>query len=247
MTFMDHLEELRTRIIRVVVILIVSCVICYSSATHIQEFLLAPLREALGSNGKVVFTGLMDKLLAELQIGVWTSVILASPFWFREIWLFIRPGLYEHEAKAVRPFLFLGFLLFMSGVAFGYYVVFPFTFQTIISYGVSDVEAMLNFQDYLLLASKILVFLGLLFQLPNVMLILGFMGIVTKQSLRSWRRYMVVIFAIAGAILSPPDVLSMLCVWIPMMALYEIGIILVALVVHPYLKRKHMGSDITPS
>lgn len=245
MTFMDHLEELRTRIIRVVVILIVSFVICYSSATHIQEFLLAPLREAIGTHGKVVFTGLMDKLLAELQIGVWTSVILASPFWFREIWLFIRPGLYEHEAKAVRPFLFLGFILFISGVAFGYYVVFPFTFKTIISYGVSDIEAMLNFQDYLLLASKILVFLGLLFQLPNVILILGFMGMVTKQSLRSWRRYMVVIFAIAAAILSPPDVLSMLCVWIPMMALYEIGILLVAWVVHPYLKRKHMDIDVT--
>ncbi len=247
MTFMDHLEELRTRIIRILGILLVSFIICYSQATRIQEFLLLPLKAALGDHGKVVFTGLMDKLLAELQISFWTSVILASPFWFREVWKFIKPGLYENEVKAIRPFLFLGFTLFIAGVAFGYYVVFPFTFNTIITYGVQDVEAMLNFQDYLLLASKVLVFLGLLFQLPNVMLILGFMGLVTKQSLRSWRRYMVVIFSIAAAVLSPPDVLSMLCVWIPMMALYEIGIIAVALVVHPYLKKKHMGKDLTPT
>ncbi len=243
LTFMEHLEELRTRLIRVVVILVVSFTLCYSFASQISEFLLLPLREAIGTQGKVVFTGLLDKVLAELQISFWSCVFLASPFWFREVWLFIKPGLYEGEVKAIRPFIIVGFLLFLSGVAFGYYVVFPFTFKTIMSYGVQNVEAMLSLQDYLLLASKILVFLGILFQLPNVMLILGFMGLVTKYSLRSWRRYMAVAFAVAAAILTPPDVLSMMCVWVPMMVLYEIGIIAVALVVHPYLKKKHMGEN----
>jgi sec-independent protein translocase protein TatC len=135
--------------------------------------------------------------------------------------------------------------LFLSGVAFGYYVVFPFTFKTLVTYGVANVDAMLNLQEYLLLASKILVFLGLLFQLPNVILIMGFMGLVTKYSLRSWRRYTAVIFAVVAAIVTPTtDVLSMMVVWVPMMVLYEIGIIGVAWIVHPYLKRKHMGDSL---
>ncbi len=244
MTFMEHLDELRTRLIRVLIILVVSFGICYLYSTQIQEFLLAPLREAIGNSGKVVFTGLLDKVLAELQIAFWASVFLASPLWFREAWLFIRPGLFESEVKAIRPFIFVGFILFILGVSFGYYVIFPFTFKTLISAGVSNVEAMLNLQDYLLLSSKVLVFLGLLFQLPNVIVILGFMGLVTKYSLRNMRRYLAVVFAVAAAIITPtPDILSMMCVWIPMMILYEIGIISVALIVHPYLKKKHMNSE----
>lgn len=242
MSFMEHLEELRTRIIRILVILVISFGICYSFSTHIQEFLLAPLRAAIGNSGRVVFTGLLDKVLAEFQIAFWSCVFLASPFWFREAWLFIKPGLYEAEVKAIRPFIFVGFVLFLTGVSFGYFVIFPFTFKTLLAAGVGNVEAMLNLQDYLLLSSKVLVFLGLLFQLPNVILIMGFMGIVTKYSLRSIRRYIAVGFAVAAAIITPtPDVLSMMCVWIPMMILYEIGILSVAFIVHPYLKKKHLG------
>lgn len=243
MSFTDHLEELRTRVIRILVILVISFTVCYAFASNISEFLLAPLRAAIGTQGKVVFTGLLDKILAELQIAFWSAVFFASPFWFREVWLFIKPGLYDDEVRAVRPFLVVGFFLFLTGVAFGYYVIFPFTFSTLMTYGVQDVEAMLSLPDYLLLASKVLVFLGILFQLPNVMVILGFMGIVTKYSLRNMRRYMAVAFAVAAAILTPPDVLSMMCVWVPMMVLYEIGIIAVALVVHPYLKKKYMGEE----
>lgn len=244
MSFMEHLEELRSRIIRILIILVISFAVCYYFSTTIQEILLTPLREAMGNNGKVIFTGLLDKVLAELQIAFWSCVFLASPFWFREVWLFIKPGLYESEIKAVRPFIFVGFVLFLAGVGFGYFVIFPFTFKTLINSGVSNVEAMLNLQDYLLLSSKVLVFLGLLFQLPNIIVILGFMGLVTKYSLRDIRRYLAVAFAVLAAVITPtPDILSMMCVWIPMMVLYEIGIIAVALIVHPYLKRKHMAEE----
>jgi sec-independent protein translocase protein TatC len=244
MSFMDHLEELRTRLIRILIILVVSFSVCYHYSSQISEFLLLPLRAAIGTEGRVIFTGLFDKVMAEFQISFWACVFFASPFWFREAWLFIKPGLYEKEVNAIRPFIVVGFLLFLSGVAFGYYIVFPFTFKTLITYGVSDVQAMLNLQEYLLLASKILVFLGILFQLPNVMLIMGYMGLVTKYSLRSWRRYTAVIFAVVAAIVTPTtDVLSMMVVWVPMMVLYEIGILGVAWIVHPYLKRKHMGES----
>jgi sec-independent protein translocase protein TatC len=135
-------------------------------------------------------------------------------------------------------------MLFVSGVCFGYFVIFPFTFKTLINSGVANVEAMLNLPDYLLLSSKVLVFLGLLFQLPNIIVILGFMGLVTKYSLRDMRRYLAVAFAVLAAVITPtPDILSMMCVWIPMMLLYEVGIIAVSLIVHPYLKRKYMGES----
>lgn len=247
MSFIDHLEELRTRVIRILIILVVSFGICYYFSTNIQEFLLIPLREAIGTSGKVVITGLLDKVLAELQIAFWSCIFLASPFWFHQVWLFIKPGLYKKEINAIRPFIFVGFCLFITGVCFGYYVIFPFTFKTLISAGVTNVESMINLQDYLLLASKALVMLGILFQLPNIVVILGFMGLVTKYSLRNMRRYLAVAFAVIAAVITPtPDILSMMVVWIPMMILYEIGIIAVALIVHPYLKRRYIDENESP-
>jgi sec-independent protein translocase protein TatC len=243
MTLIEHLEELRTRLIRMTIIVVVSFGVCYQQSAAISEFLLRPLRAAMGSHGKVVFTGLLDKVLAEFQIAFWCSIFLASPFLFHQLWLFIRPGLHDHEAKAVKPFIVVGFLLFIGGVAFGYYILFPFTFSTLVSYGVQDVEAMMDLKDYLLLASKILVFLGLLFQMPNVMLILGFMELVTAPSLKAWRRYLYVGFSVFAAVITPtPDIMSMMAVWIPMIVLYEIGVLAVILIVHPYLKKKYLPS-----
>lgn len=244
MSFMEHLEELRTRLIRVMVILVIAFGVCYHYSVDIQNFLLVPLRAAIGIEGKVIFTGILDKIIAEFQMAFWSCVILSSPLWFREIWLFIRPGLYPSEVRAIRPFIFAGFILFVLGVLFGYYVLFPFTFSTLVAAGVQDVEAMMNLQDYLSLASKALVLLGFLFQLPNVMVVLGLMGVVTKYSLRELRRYLAVVFAILAAIITPtPDMITMLTVWIPMMVLYEVGIIAVAIIVHPYLKKKVMSGE----
>ena len=107
-------------------------------------------------------------------------------------------------------------------------------------FGVGDVSAQIGLKDYLTLASKVLVFLGVIFQLPNALLILGFMGIVSKESLRSFRRYVYVGFAFVSAALTPPDVITMLGLWVPLTLLFEVGILGVALIVHPILKRKEV-------
>jgi sec-independent protein translocase protein TatC len=216
---------------------------------EISEFLLLPLRNALAGRAeslgplantdKIVYLGILDKVISQVQVAFWSSMILSSPLWFFELWRFIKPGLYKSELRAVKPFLFVGFLLFLSGILFGYFLVFPFTFQTLLNFGVTEVEANIGLRDYLVLSSKILVLLGFLFQLPNVMLILGFMGIVTKQSLRKMRRYIYVAFAVGSACLTPPDILTMIGLWFPMVLLFEFGIWAVAFIVHPYLAKQH--------
>jgi sec-independent protein translocase protein TatC len=239
LSFVEHLEELRTTLIRCLVILIVGFFLTYAVGDLISELLLNPLREVLGdSKGKIVYLGLLDKVLSQLQVAFWSSILLTSPLWFREVWKFIKPGLYDHELKAVKPFIFTGFILFVLGVSFGYFIVFPFFFETLTSFGVENVEATIGLKDYLVLASKVLVFLGLMFQVPNALLIMGFMGIVTKQSLRSWRKYVYVGMAVAAALITPPDVITLLGVWIPLILLYELGILAVAMIVHPYLAKK---------
>lgn len=241
MPLTDHLDELRKRAIRIFIILIAGTVLAYVYSNELAAILLQPLRKsmAMHGGGRVVYLGIMDQMLAQIQIALWSGIILTFPLWFREIWLFIRPGLYEKEAKVVRPFIFAGAVLFLGGVLFGLYVAFPLTIQALMSVGMQDIEAMISVHDYLLLTTKILVCMGLVFQLPNVLLILGFMGLVTKYSLRKWRKMIYVGLAVFAAVVTPPDVMSMLGLWIPMCLLFELGIWAVALIVHPYLERKN--------
>lgn len=244
MSLTDHLTELRIRLIRVAVILIVAFGVCYSQGELIQNLLLQPLREALGGTGKIVFIGLLDKVLTQFQLAFWSSIIFSSPLWFREIWLFIRPGLYDKEAKVIMPFLFIGFLLFWAGICFGYFIVFPYTFETILAFGVQEVEATLNLKDYIVLASKVLVFLGVIFQMPNIMLILGFMGLIDSKTLKPAHRYVICGLAAFSAILTPPDVITMMALWVPMVALYGIGVLGVALLVDPFRKKRAREADV---
>lgn len=237
MELTDHLTELRKRVIRVAIILVVSFFVCYHFGDKIQEFLLIPLRNALGSEGKVVFLGLLDKVLAQFQLSFWCAIIFSSPLWFMEIWFFIKPGLYDKEVKIIRPFILFGFILFCLGVCFGYFLVFPFTFETILNFGITGIEATMSLKDYIVLSSKVLVFLGILFQLPNVLLILGFMGVVNRAKLSGARRYVITAFAILSAVLTPPDPITMMAIWIPMVLLYEVGILAVTIFVSPFQKK----------
>ena len=132
----------------------------------------------------------------------------------------------------------MGFLLFWAGICFGYFIVFPYTFDTILGFGVQNIEATLNLKDYIVLASKVLVFLGVLFQLPNVMLILGFMGLVNKDNLAPAHRYVVAGFAVLSAIMTPPDVITMMALWVPMVALYGVGVLGIYTLVEPFRKKK---------
>ncbi len=241
MSLIGHLEELRKTVLKVALILGISFFLAYGFGQDIAEVLLKPLREALSgdTSGQVVYLGLLDKVLSQLQVAFWSSIIFSAPFWFYQIWRFVKPGLYGHEIKAVRPFFLVGLVLFCLGVSFGYFLVFPMTFQTLLQFGVQNVEATISLKEYLVLASKVLVFLGFVFQLPNLLLILGFMGIITKYTLRKFRSYVYVGFAVLSSILTPPDIITMMGLWLPLVVLYEVGILAVAVIVHPYLARQN--------
>ena len=245
MNFWDHLEELRKTVIRIVAILGVTFIATSVYVDHITEWLLKPLRDSLHytKSGIIVYHSIFEKAWVQVDVSIWWAIMISSPLWFYQIWRFIKPGLYHHEIRAVKPFMFLGLLLFLGGMAFGYYVAFPFGFKFLSMIGVGDVQANINLRDYISSSSMILLFLGFIFQFPNVLLILGFMGIVTKQLLRKFRRYVYVGLSILAAILSPPDVISMLSVWIPLIILYEVGVLAVACIVHPYLARVHMKDN----
>ncbi|MGZ3790434.1 MAG: twin-arginine translocase subunit TatC [Bacteriovorax sp.] len=242
MSFWEHLEELRKTLIRIVAILGVTFIFTSVYVDQITEWLLKPLRDSLHETkaGVIVYHSIFEKAWVQVDVSIWWAIMISSPFWFHQIWRFIKPGLHPHEIKAVRPFMILGACLFLGGMAFGYYVFFPFGFKFLSMLGVGDVQANINLRDYVTTASQILLFLGLIFQFPNLLLILGFMGLVTKQMLRKFRRYVYVALSIVAAIFSPPDVISMLSVWIPLCILYEVGVLAVALIVHPYLYRVHM-------
>ena len=109
--------------IRIVLILSVTFMLCYAFGDQISEWLLMPLRGALGKSGKVVYLGLLDKVLSQFQVAFWSCVIFSSPLWFRELWLFIKPALYESEKNVIRPFIIAGFVFFVLGISFGYFIV----------------------------------------------------------------------------------------------------------------------------
>jgi len=239
MTLIEHLEEFRKTAIHILIIVIVAFVATYAFSDQVAEIILLPLRNALKSNeGQIVYLGLLDKISAQLQLGLWCGIIFSSPIWFYQIWRFVSPGLHDYEIKMIKPFFLFGLFLFWGGVGFAYFVVFPFAFKLMLEYGVTDVVATISLRDYLSMAVKILVFFGLAFQMPNIIVILGFMGVVTKEKLSNYRRYIYVILAILAAVFSPPDVFSMMIVWLPMVVLFEIGVLGISLIVRPYLAKK---------
>ncbi|MBI2520645.1 MAG: twin-arginine translocase subunit TatC [Bdellovibrio sp.] len=244
-SLIEHFEFLRRTFIRVLIIVSFAFIVTYALSDQMAEIILAPLRTALkahitlfGGGGKIVYVGLFDKVLAQLHLSLWCGVILSSPLWFYEIWRSAKALLNHQEIKMVRPFLFFGLLLFWVGVCFAYLVVFPFGFKILLEFGVSDITAKISLRDYLSLAVKVMLFFGLAFQMPNIIVILNIIGVATKERLQLSRRYVYVALSILAAIFSPPDVFSMMVVWIPLVFLFEVGVWTVIFLVHPNLERR---------
>ena len=229
LTLIDHLTELRTRLVKSLWGCMLGVVICYNFTDKIFEIIRKPIAPYLPSGG-LVFTAPSDKFIAHLKIAFFGGLILSCPIWLYQIWKFISPGLYSKEKKYSLSFIVVGSFLFMAGNLFAYFIVFPAAFQFLMGYGGGIDQPMITIDSYLSFFVMTSLMFGLSFELPLIMAILGLMGLMSSKFLRSKRRYAVMVLAVIAAVLTPPDIMSMLFMLVPMVLLYEIGLIMVMLI-----------------
>ena len=226
MTLMQHLEELRKRIVRAFVAWFVAFMVCYSFAEQMYLQISKPLREALPAGTKLVFITATEPFFAYLKIGAFAGLLVALPVIFWQLWGFIAPGLYAHEKRYVIPFVVLSTGCFFAGTAFGFIVAFPLMFGFLVQAGTAggEVVPMLSMGSYLSLAGQMLLAFGITFELPIVIFFLARMGVVDYSMLARNRKYALLGCFILGAIFSPPDVISQSVLAVPMFLLFEVGI-----------------------
>ncbi|WP_422136799.1 twin-arginine translocase subunit TatC [Endozoicomonas sp. ALD040] len=220
----QHLLELRTRILRsIVVMLIIFAGLFYFSST-LYEFFSEPLRVFLPENSSMIATDVASPFLAPFKLTMVLSLFAAIPFILNQIWGFIAPGLYRHEKRLAVPLLIASVVLFYVGVAFAYFVVFPLIFGFFTSTGPESVTVMTDINSYLNFILKLFFAFGMAFEIPVVTVLLIWSGVSTVESLSGKRPYIVVGCFVLGMLLTPPDVISQTLLAGPMWLLFEVGI-----------------------
>jgi sec-independent protein translocase protein TatC len=223
---LDHLVELRGRLMRCVLALALSFAVCFAFADEIFGFLVRPLTAAFpAGEGKLIYTKLYEAFFVELKVSLFAAFFVSFPILANQLWAFIAPGLYAKEKKAFLPFLLATPVLFVSGAALAYYVVMPTAFRFFLDFegtrGGLQMEALPGTGDYLSLVMQFILAFGISFLLPVLMLLLNRAGIVSRAQLVLARRYVIVGVFIIAAIATPPDVISQLMLAVPMMLLFE--------------------------
>jgi len=223
-----HLEELKTRLIRVLIVVGIGFGVCYLFKDWSFRVITKPLVDAMPAQSTMIFTGLPEAFFIHMKIAFFASLLLTAPYTLFEIWRFVSPGLYRDEKKYVLPFLFFSTLLFGGGVLFGYYIALPPAFAFFVSFSTDFLKPMISFKEYLSLTLKFLLAFGLCFEMPVFMFFLAKLGVVDAKMLSKQRRYAILIIFIAAAILTPsPDAISQILMAAPLMVLYEVSIIVV--------------------
>ncbi len=237
MSFLEHLEELRQRLLRSVLALGIGFAVCFYYSDKIYGLLARPLTDTLRSlhmPEKLVYTNPTDPFNLYIKLSIVAGLFVASPYVLWQLWLFISPGLYRHEKRYVWPFVLMTSGLFMAGGFFAYRLAFPAALRFLVEFG-QRFQPMISINEYWNLALTIIVGVGVVFELPVVILLLSIFGIVTPKFLLKHIRYAVLISAVVAAALAPtPDWTTLFMFWIPMVGLYVLSIGLSWLV---YLKK----------
>ena len=234
-----HIAELRSRLIKIVIIYFLFFFIAFVFWKDIFEWMSEPLLEALQlkKESKIIFTGLAEPFFTAVKISLFAGLFMALPFILYQIWAFIAPGLYDHEKRLVLPFVFWGTVMFIAGAAFAYYIVFPVGFKMLITFGGSEFTAMPRMSEYVSFFGKLMLGFGIAFEMPVVTYFLAKLGLVTDKTLKDFARYAIVIIFILAAVLTPPDLFSQLAMAAPLLILYGVSI-LIAKMVNPEPKEE---------
>jgi sec-independent protein translocase protein TatC len=224
MTFLEHLEELRVRLIRSLAALVAGFVVCWSFHEDIFHFLTEPLRKAY-PGVKFITTGPSEALVLYMKMAFFVGIFLAAPYLLYQVWAFVAPGLYAHEKSYAVPFIVMGSLFFLGGAAFGHYVLFPTTFGFLIGFGGQDMQFLPKVDEYYSFYSWFLLGLGLVFQLPVIIFVLARIGLVTPGFLIRHFKYAVLVAFIVSAVITPStDIYLQTMLAVPMLGLYLLGV-----------------------
>jgi sec-independent protein translocase protein TatC len=222
MSFLEHVDELRMRLMRCLLIFFLGFILFYFLADPILGVLRKPLFDAMPPDQrKLYFTSLFENFMTHLKIGGYASLFFLSPYFFYELWAFVEPGLHSREKKFAIPFVTAASIFFIGGASFAYFVLFPVGFKYFINYGGPTDVPLITIDAYYSTCLKLLLLFGVSFELPVLICLLGFLGVIDAQLLRSQRRVAILIITVIAALFAPPDAVSMLILGIPLIFLYE--------------------------
>ncbi len=243
MSFLEHLDELRSRLIKVLLWLIVGTAACWSFRDPIFHFLTQPLRVS-HPDIKFIFTSPSEALMLKLKMSFFVGIFLSAPCVLYQIWAFVAPGLYRHEKAYALPFIMAGSLFFLGGAAFGHYYLFPITFRFLVDFGGEDMQFLPKVGEYYSFYSWFLLGLGIVFQLPVVIFVLSRIGLVTPGFLLRKFKYAVVISFVVAAIITPtPDMVTQSLLALPMLGLYLLGVGVAALFGRPRRREIEVSAE----
>lgn len=228
-TLFDHLLELRTRLLHAVLgVLVVFCSLIYFTQ-DIYQYVAQPLLAVMPADTQMIATDVASPFFTPFKLTIVISIFVAMPYILYQLWSFIAPGLYKNEKRLIAPLMFGSTLLFYGGIAFAYYVVFPVVFAFFSSVAPEGVTIATDISSYLDFVLKLFFAFGVAFEIPIAIILMCWTGVTTPDSLRTKRPYIVVAAFVVGMLLTPPDIISQTMLAVPMLLLFEVGIIIASL------------------
>ncbi len=226
MTFVEHLIELRDRLLRIVLAVLAVVLVLFPFAQELYTLVAGPLIRSLPDGSSMIATEVASPFLTPFKLVLVTSIFVAMPVALYQLWAFIAPGLYSHERKMAMPLMVLSSALFYLGMAFAYFVVFPIVFAFFNAVAPEGVQVMTDISKYLDFVLKLFFAFGLAFQVPVATILIVWAGLTTPEAMSAKRPYVIVGAFVIGMLLTPPDIISQTLLAVPMWALFELGLLL---------------------